>query len=219
MSSLQQLNNKPTKSLFFLWLLANIASWLIIWVQSLLIRPVIANFDFSGVLSFGLLLLFVTLMSFGQWLLLRNWLPHFSSLWIVVTIIGFGIGGYLSTWTILLDLYIVSAPNGPILEWDPLFGGAIICITIGLCQALILWPRTHLAYWWVLATAVAWSLSLFLSQFISYFTHLSLTIQTQEFLQYDFEGLTMGVITGLALWWLIPNCQPKSTVISVNSKL
>lgn len=194
---------------FWTWILANSAGWLIFmglfWVVSGLLSRLGAYFPIFPVsvllVGFALAVL--------QGTLLRRWLPLRWSIWLLGGTAGFAAGEYLHVWAILLDRTIVNnLPNGPLLEWDPLIGGALLGLALGIGQSLawrLGWGERLV---WILATAAGWAAGLFLADVAAFFLFdfapdLLRAGFGRFLLDAAITGVTFSLVTGISLVWLV----------------
>ena len=81
-------------------------------------------------------------MGFLQWLLLKRSFSLAWYEWVVPTTVGVALGMYGLIWAAVQDHYIAFSPPGtPVLEWDPLLGGALLGLALGFFQGIVWWPR------------------------------------------------------------------------------
>lgn len=186
-----------------LWIDINLAVWSL-WVGFATI-PLAIPYIANSIQSYDLFIYtFLFLIGGGmgllQWLLLRQQFFVVWYEWIISSTVGFALGLHALIWAALQDLYIVfSPPNAPILEWDPLLGGALLGLTLGLCQCIAWRYRVLRMLAWIAANVVGWSLGMFLPQLTAYLLHSRNT----SWLDLLFPAAFAAVITGLALVWFM----------------
>jgi hypothetical protein len=190
-------------NLFLLWVLVNAGGWVALVGVLGALAPLFDRFSTTW-FTYGFVLAIAgCIMGVLQGLIVRNRVSIALLKWIVVTAVGFAIGSIASTWTILLDLYIVtSLPAGPILEWDPLIGGAILGLALGCSQSVLWGPPVGRAFGWVLANVVGWSAGLFLSAVTRFLLYSAVDVDDIQLLFRVLEGALVGVTTGITLVWL-----------------
>ncbi|GJM41800.1 MAG: hypothetical protein DHS20C20_20820 [Ardenticatenaceae bacterium] len=185
------------KNVFLLlWLGINVAGWaaLTSFVSG------VGVFQSSNFLSFLGFSIIGGGMSFLQWLLLRQQFSFVWYAWILPSTFGFGLGLYALIWAALRDRYIVfSPPSVPVLEWDPLLGGALLGLALGLCQCFVWRFRIQRMLTWIVANVVGWSLGMFLPQLTAYLLRNSLAVSHTPWLATLFPVAFAAVVTGLVL--------------------
>ena len=170
------------------WVMANLAGWAVLgWVT--------AGFTTGGwaeTLSLSPLVLFLSWVVPGvlQWLVLRRKVSR-AGWWVLATTVGYFVGwnGAIVLVGVVgwLGSNYVSGIVGETVGWILLWGsyGAII----GVPQWLVLRRQVARAGWWVLVSTVAW-------------VGGSLAIGIASWALF---GTVYGVITGIALAWLLRN--------------
>jgi hypothetical protein len=137
-----------------------------------------------GYLFFPLLGL---LTGFLQYLLLRRYLPRMGW-WVAATTLGWPLG--------IAVLYFGYTIWPVDLSTGSMWGIALVLVSagtaMGFTQWLILRRRLPHAGWWILASALGWSL-------VSPITGQVFTTM----LQLLTLGVVPAVVTGVALWWLL----------------
>lgn len=121
-------------------------------------------------------------MGLAQWLVLRQVVPE-SGWWTPLTTFGWLVGAALIMSGLLL-------PPGPNLVTSML-AGAIIGGVVGLAQWFVLRRWVEIAVAWIPVNALAWSIT---------FTGI---------LGETIAGASVGIITGIALDWLLRNAPKK----------
>lgn len=193
---LQENSDHKETRLFLYWIGINVVAWLA-WMGFATIPGPFNRSDF---------LTYVTFFSFGagmgilQWLLLKQHFSIASYEWVLLTTIGFAVGFYGLIWTALQDNYIVFSPPGtPVLEWDPLLGGALFGLALGCCQSIVWRPRIGRIVVWIVVNVFGWSLGMFLPQYIAYIMRVANT----SLLSTIFPVIIAAVVTGIVLVWFI----------------
>ena len=129
-----------------------------------------------------------------QRLVVREWL-RYARLWIVMSVAGWALGMALASG--IVDRSII---------------GVALGLVVGTSQWLVLRRQVNQAGWWILATTVAWIASFIIT-----------TLQADQqalFVLITFSGAVAGIITGVAMGWLLrhPMQQPdQSAPSSVSS--
>lgn len=142
-------------NLWFQWVFASTIGWVIGWF-------------FVGEPMVGLVL------GIAQWLVIR---PYGDRLgwWLVATAVG-----WVAGWGLILAGWI-TPPNAGLI--GAVLSGAFIGTVLGLVQWLVLNRLVYLAAWWILASAVAWSIAL-----SGFFDMTGVLV-----------GAVVGVVTGFVL--------------------
>ncbi|WP_420642932.1 hypothetical protein [Candidatus Leptofilum sp.] len=183
---------------FFLWIGVNIVGWAA-WI-GLATTPSI--FTTSNLLT---LLAFCILgggLGGAQWALLRQRFPIIWYEWTTASLLGFGLGLYALLWAALRDRYLVFSPPGtPILEWDPLIGGALLGLALGCCQAIAWRPRQGRILVWIVVNVMAWSVGMFLPQLAAFLLRDVLAVSNTPLLSTLFPVFFAAAGTGLVLVW------------------
>ena len=188
------------KSFFLVWMGINLAGWAtwIIFATSLSLAQPSNTLSAIGFIIIG------GGMGFLQWLFLRQQFPIIWYEWAIATTIGFGLGLYALVWAALRDYYIVfSSPGTPILEWDPLLGGALLGLALGCCQALIWRPRFERMFMWVLANVAGWSLGMFLPQLMVFLLQDIVPTRSSPLFSTLFPAAFAAAVMGIVLVWFL----------------
>jgi len=119
-------------SLWFQWVLATTLGWIIGW-------------GFIGEAGIGVVI------GIAQWLVLRR-LGYQAGWWIWASTVGWAVG-----WALIVTGLIVP-PEGGVLA--SLAAGAVLGVTIGVAQWLVLRRFVYQASWWMLASTVGWMVGL-----------------------------------------------------------
>jgi hypothetical protein len=194
---------RPTinKSAFFLlWIGINMGGWVAWYVFST--TPIVVNYidvQSFNVLSYIGLFIIGGGMGILQWSLLKRQFSIAWYEWTILTTIGFVLGFYTLIWAALRDFYMVYSPPGtPVLEWDPLLGGALLGLALG-CQTITWRPRLARMLIWIVVNVVGWSLGMFLPQLAAFLLHDSHT----PWLSNLFPIIFAPVVTGITLLWFL----------------
>ena len=133
-----------------------------------------------------------------QGYLLKQQFPMAWYEWTIVTSIGFALGFYWFIWAALRDFYIVFSPPGtPVLEWDPLLGGAFLGLTLGICQSIVWRPQFDRMVVWIVVNVLGWSLGMFLPHLMAFLLHVVDNLWRSTL----FPVIFAAVATGSALLW------------------
>jgi hypothetical protein len=120
--------------------------------------------------------------------------------WLIASTIGFTLGMVASVWTLVLDRYIVRhSPVSPMLLWDPLIGGALFGLALGICQGIVWRPRLDRIIVWIVVNVVGWSLGMFLPQLTVFLLRDVFVISGTTFLYMIFPVAFASIGTGIAL--------------------
>jgi hypothetical protein len=190
-----------SKSVFFLlWIGINVGVWV-------LFTTVFQSIDPSRLTDNLIYIAFCVLgsaMGISQWLLLKQRFTMTRYEWIIASGLGFTLGMIGSVWTLLLDLYIVKTPpSSPILHWDPLIGGAIFGLALGICQGIVWRPRLDRIMVWVVVNVLGWSLGMFLPQFIVFFLFDIVDLRSTTSFYTIFQVAFAAIVTGFGLVWFL----------------
>jgi hypothetical protein len=184
------------------WALATAAGMVVGFLIAVLLVNVL---DLDLGLSRVLVPLLVGLLvGFAQWLVLRRYMVS-SQDWVLAGGAGWAVG-------YALGLFIVQSMAGsPLGMW---IGYILFGILIGLVQWPILRREIPRAFTWVIASLVGWAVGAGLSYLI---VNLLITGDQADLtlvaaLDAGLTGLFAGLITGLALYWLVR--QPDRVVQS-----
>jgi hypothetical protein len=200
--ALQDPSTTNKRGFFLLWIGINMASWLV-WLGVATIPAIAAS---STVLLYMALFVIGGGTAVLQWLLLRQRFSIAWYEWIIASAIGFAFGTVASVWTLILDLYIVqTTPADPVvLLWDPLIGGALFGLALGICQAIVWRPRVARMLVWVLVNVVGWSLGQFLPQWIIFILYILRPYhRNMQWLYGLFPVVFAAVVTGIGLLWFL----------------
>lgn len=136
----------------------------------------------------------------AQWILLRN---HFrkSFWWLAAGALGrfFGVlVGYMVLVTIIIQF------NLPSSIWQFYLFSTLRGITLGISQWVFLRQQRVKTGWWILASAVGWTIGLIL-----------IDTSQNEFLRNGVDYALAGIITGAVMIWILrqPVPEPKGTEI------
>ena len=116
------------------------------------------------------------LLGLAQWLVLRRYLLGMGW-WVFATALG-----WIAGWGIVVSGAIVPAGTGLVTS---VFTGAVFGLTMGIGQWILLRRRVNFAGMWLLLSVSGWSIGL------------------AGFLGSILVGAVVGVVTGLALDWLL----------------
>jgi hypothetical protein len=160
--------------------------------------PIVVNYidvQSSNVLSYVGLFMIGGGMAILQWSLLKRQFSIAWHEWTIVTSIGFALGFYWFFWAALRDFYIVFSPPGtPVLEWDPLLGGALLGLTLGICQSIVWRPRFDRMVVWIVVSVLGWSLGMFLPQLAAFLLQNTNTLWLSTLFPVAFAAMATGII-------------------------
>lgn len=177
-----------------LWLGINLGVWAL-WVGFAASTSAMLS---SAALSYAVLFVLGSALGLGQWLLLRQRFLIIWYEWIAATAVGLGLGLIGLIWAALQDLYIIfSAPGSPILEWDPLLGGFILGLALGLCQSITWRPNLRHGVLWIVINSAGWAVGMFLPQWFVFWVRG----QNSPLLSTLFPVAFAALATGFVLLW------------------
>jgi hypothetical protein len=151
-----------------------------------------------------------SLFGIGQWFILRQCFLR-SGWWILSTIAGCAIGGFASEAIVKVILSVldpqipqywtVQFALDPTMREDWIANGLGLGISCGIAQWLTLRLRFHHASLWIPASALGWT-----TAYIVGSTRGMPLVGTPTALYFQItEGVLVGIITGIALTWLVQN--------------
>lgn len=126
----------------------------------------------------------------GQWLALKKWIKG-SGWWIPASIVGFGVGKDVG------DLVTQAIPGAVGSGLD----GLALGTSIGLAQWLVLRRHAARAWWWILASAIAWAVGW--SVIASVDTEAAGASTGTPYVIGAIGAGAAGTITAAALIWLL----------------
>ena len=140
-----------------------------------------------------------------QWLVLRRYFAG-AVRWIVASSVGMLIGGMMAFPLKLRDLYV--GPSG--FQLDELAYGAVFGVLMGSVQWLVVRTWVHHAGWWVLSSAIGWTLGMAVGELLPLNWNSS------------YAGLVYGMITegipvaatGLTLVILLQNALDTTPIVN-----
>jgi hypothetical protein len=198
--SLQRQPNMSQPIFFLLWIAINVGGWILLTT----IFQSVAPSGLSDTLIYIAFFVIGSLMGIFQWLLLKQQFAMARYEWIIASALGFTLGTIGSVWTLLLDLYIVKTPpSSPILHWDPLIGGAILGLALGICQGIVWRPRLDRIMVWVAVNVLGWSLGMFLPQLIVIFLFDVVDLRSTTSFYTIFQVTFAAIVTGVGLVWFL----------------
>lgn len=190
----QEKMNMKWVRLFLLWIAAHVITWAATIAFATTLNEL--ELTISDFLSYLFFFLIGAVMGISQLLLLKRPFSITSYEWILLTTIGFGVGFYGLSWAAIRDYYIVFSPPGtPVLEWDPLLGGALLGLGLGCCQGVVWRPRIARMAAWIIGNVFGWSLGMFLPQLVAF----QLSIDSNPWFSTLFPVIFGAVVTGLVL--------------------
>jgi hypothetical protein len=122
------------------WVVATAVGWIIGFAVCEAVTSFLETLFVDG-------LIIGTFVGGAQWLVLRRHMRA-TAWWVVVSIVGFGVGKAIGE--------AVSPASGTVLS-DALTG-ALMGATVGVAQWLVLRLRFADAWWWIPASALAWAI-------------------------------------------------------------
>jgi hypothetical protein len=190
-----------SKSVFFLlWIGINVG----VWVLMSALSQSIGLFRLSNTFTYIAFFVFGSAMGISQWLLLKQRFTMARYEWLIASTIGFTLGMVASVWTLVLDRYIVRhSPVSPMLLWDPLIGGALFGLALGICQGIVWRPRLDRIMVWIVVNVLGWSLGMFSPQFIVFFLFDIVDLRSTTSFYTIFQVAFAAIVTGIALVWFL----------------
>jgi hypothetical protein len=173
------------------WVIAVVAGWVIGFFLCGVIENRLSTFFIDG-------LVIGTTIGVAQGLVIRRRIAPMA-LWVVVSVIGFGIGKFVA------DLIGQASPSLPAMA----LGGAVIGLAVGFTQFVILMDQSSRAWWWIAANAVGWAAAWLLIELVP----SSSVVMTYAVVALG--ATVVGVITGIALIGL--SRHPIQTNLPTNS--
>ena len=170
------------------WVVAVVAGWAIGFFLCEALEQFLTTFFIDG-------LVIGSAMGIAQGLVLRRRIAPLIP-WVVVSVIGFGIGKFAAD------------AVGPALPGmaAPVVSGAIIGLSAGIAQSLVLLNRFSRVWWWVAANVAAWAAGW---SFISLADGSDLAI-AMVYVVGAAGAAVVGVITGIALLGLLRHRTPEA---------
>jgi hypothetical protein len=182
LTSLQASTTRADWGLGLLWVLGTVVGWIVGFTLCEAFNDFLESLSADGVII-------GTAVGLGQWLALRRSLPG-SAWWIVATLIGFGVGKLLGD----AIAEQISGTLGYVLS------GAAIGAVLGVAQWVVLRRHVGEAWWWVVASAVAWAVGWGLISAVGEGSGEQLAM---TYLVGGVGAAAAGTITGIALVWLL----------------
>lgn len=188
--------------------------------QAYFVRPNSLISYFIPGISIGLL----------QWLYFNRNKFKNAFVWLWVTILGWALSWFAGSFSGSVANIFFSAINGTLTEGDVInvnsgpLGFPTMVIVHGTLLGIIQWmffmrKKFNSSVWWIPATALGWAISIFVGWVI--IPAISPIIGWNESGLEDsaIRGAIFGLITGLALQWLIkrPLIHEEETGININS--
>jgi hypothetical protein len=178
------------------WVFANFVATLFIAVLNVQV-PRLANGELAAILGFLVFWPFgILILAFMQWLVLRRWIPRARG-WLIATTAGVFL--YLSLFGLATP--VVTAASDALVQtssaawarlaelWTGVAGPALLGVSIGTAQWVVLGRRFPRAGWWILATMAGWAVA---------------GVSKQSFDCLSFlTGSAPAALTGVVLVWLV----------------
>lgn len=158
------------------WVVAVVAGWVIGFWLCGAIQEFLSTFFIDG-------LVIGSAVGIAQGLVLRR--QHIAPFvpWVALSIIGFGIGKFVS------DIIGQASTNPAAI----MLGGAVIGLLVGLTQSVVLMDRFARAWWWIGANVLAWAVG---------WSMIGLADPSSVAMTYAVGAIgaaAVGIITGIAL--------------------
>jgi hypothetical protein len=128
------------RNLGLLWVVAAVAGWIVGFFLCEAIEDFFSTFFVDG-------LVIGSAIGIAQALVLRWQHTAKAVPWILLSILGFGIGKFFS------DI-VTQSMAGPV---GMALGGALIGLLVGVTQSVALAERFQNAWWWIAANVLAWA--------------------------------------------------------------
>ena len=171
------------------WVAATVVGWAVGFTACEALKSIVSTLFVDGIVI-------GTSIGLAQWLVLRRRLSPIGW-WVPLSIIGFGLGKAVSE---------ALAPATPaVLGY--MLSGAVIGLSVGLAQWLLLRRRVPSAGWWVPATILAWLIGWTLIALAEYLADLP---TLAVYLVGAIGAAAAGIITAAALTWLFRSREAAS---------
>ena len=171
------------------WIAANVVGWVIGFAVCEAVKSVLfvlTHFNSDG-------LVIGAAMGTAQWLVLRRRMAPVRW-WVVASIVGFGVGRLLGD----------AAAQGVSASLGYALSGAILGVSVGLAQWLILRRHAAQAGWWVPACGLAWAVGWSIIGLVEEAAGLpTLTVYVVT----SVGAAVVATITGTVLIWLLRTRQ------------
>lgn len=172
---------RSERSLGLLWTTANIVGWVIGFYVCEALKTFLTTFLVDG-------LVIGASVGIAQWLVLRRRIASIRW-WVLVSIVGFGVGNAIGE----ASLQGIPAVVGHGLS------GAMIGVSIGAAQWLVLRRHVPRARWWVPANVLAWVLGWSIISLVEESMVWPILV---VYIAGAIGAAVAGAITGMALIWL-----------------
>ena len=182
MTRLQAQMTRADWGVIFWWVVATAAGWLVGFAVCEAFSAFLKSLSSDG-------LIIGTGVGIAQGLVLRRQLNG-AGWWVLVTIVGFGIGKVEGD-------SLAQAVGGPVGSG---LGGAAIGFTVGLAQWVVLRRVVAAAGWWILASAVGWAVGWVI---IGAVADAGDPPPTSAYVIGAVGAAVAGAITGATLVWLL----------------
>jgi hypothetical protein len=135
-----------------------------------------------------------------QYILLRLHLPRMGW-WIVATILGWLLG-LIGSRLLYSSLY---RPFDQSALWIEVLLTALIGLSMGIAQWLVLRQRVPQAGWWIVANLIGWGV----------IGWGAATITTRMVIPAVSLVTVPGIITGVTLWWLLDRLPQRQSILTL----
>lgn len=181
MTSMKLQLTQAERNLGLQWVVATVVGWGIGFFVCEAFKAFLAGLSADG-------LVIGAFVGIAQGLVLRRRIAPMGW-WVLVSIIGFGVGKFAG------EVAVQGMPTGV----GHAVTGAIIGVSIGIAQWLVLRRHVARAEWWVWANIAAWALGWSLISLAENAEGLSTLM---VYLVGGIGAAVAGIITGIALVWL-----------------
>jgi len=187
---------RSEKSLFILWVVANLAGWILGIIVVISLSTLQESIHMGNAVYLGAGMGWS--VGFAQWLIARKWFDA-TSRWMWASTIG------MTAPFLFADLVRIGELGPFVLPVLAAAGGLLS----GLMQRNSLRSHSATANRWIVASAVAWMCPALLVQF-AVPGHPQTTLEfVRNIGSFGLGGAVLGVVTGAALVWLL-NAREKS---------
>ncbi len=140
------------------WVLLSISGWFVVTILTMLLPINLAESMSDIAFYFIWALALLTLggvIAAAQWLILRQYFTG-AMRWIVVSSVGMMVGQMVAFPLKLRDIYIGTSG----FQLDEIAYGAVLGVFLGAVQWLVMRTWVPSAGWWVISSAVGWTLGM-----------------------------------------------------------
>jgi uncharacterized membrane protein len=170
------------------WVIATLVGWIVGMFAAIVLSELVVNLVYPNETNLIVGMCVGGAVGFWQKIGVRRWVP-LAVRWVWGSAIGIGI-----PFVVMVFLDEFAPDTSESLAYPLIFLGGILC---GVLQVPALRPRSFNANWWILASAVCWSLAWFVSRLDGIAGYLA-------------GGIVLGVLSSAAFVWL-GNVPKKST--------